>query len=116
MKKILLCGFLLLHPVIARAQAARPDAPASYLASAFSEWKTGPDGVARMNLVGDSANPTGLSAFRLRYPANYDSTRAQIHFHMGTEHILVLKGTLMVGFGEQVDYGAAKSYAAEGFV
>src|SRR6185436_14870375 len=36
--------------------------------------------------------------------------------HMGTEHILVLKGTLMVGFGEQVDYAAAKPYTAEGFV
>jgi quercetin dioxygenase-like cupin family protein len=116
MKKILLCAFLLLYPAVMRAQAARPDAPASYLASAFSDWKTGSDGVARMNLVGDSTNATGLSTFRLRYPANYDSTKATVHFHMGTEHILVLKGTLMVGFGEQVDFASAKSYGAEGFV
>src|SRR5215471_3536878 len=83
------------------------DASASYLASAFSDWKTGRDGVARMNLVGDSTNPTGLSAFRLRYSASAgDSTKAQVHFHMGTEHILVLKGTYVVGFGEKVDYAA----------
>src|SRR5689334_15971694 len=113
---MLFYALVLACPLAARAQATRPDAPASYLASAFSDWKTGSDGVARMNLVGDSTNPTGLSTFRLRYPANYDSTKAQVHFHMGTEHILVLKGTLMVGFGEQVDYASAKSYGTEGFV
>ncbi len=100
------------------AQAARPDAPTGFIASAFVDWKTGPDGVQRMNLVGDSTSPTGLSAFRLRYPANVgkDSTAALVHFHMGTQQILVLKGTLVVGFGDQVNYASAKEYQAEGFV
>jgi quercetin dioxygenase-like cupin family protein len=100
-----------------QAQAS-PTPGASFLASAFSDWRTGPDGVARMNLVGDSTAPTGLSAFRLRYGANVgkDSSKALVHFHMGTQHILVLKGTLVVGFGEQVDYSTVKEYGAEGFV
>jgi quercetin dioxygenase-like cupin family protein len=74
--------------------------------------------VARMNLVGDSTAPTGLSAFRLRYAANVgkDSSKALVHFHMGTQHILVLRGTLVVGFGEQVDYATVKEYGPEGFV
>src|SRR5262245_17449290 len=118
MKPVMWCSLMLtLSPVALAAQAARPDAPTSYLASAFSDWKTGPDGVARMNLVGDSTSPTGLSTFRLRYTGNAgDSTKATVHFHMGTEHILVLKGTLMVGFGEQMDFASAKPYSAEGFV
>src|SRR5690242_11813175 len=111
MKPIALCAVLLAYPLTAPAQSVPKDAPARYLASAFSDWKTGPDGVARMNLVGDSLSPTGLAAFRLRYPGN-DSARATVHFHMGTEHILVLKGTFVVGFGEQVDYAAARPYAA----
>jgi quercetin dioxygenase-like cupin family protein len=101
--------------VIAALQQA-PAAPIFY-ASAYSDWKTGPDGVARMNLVGtDSTSPAGLSTFRLRYPASRDSTRATVHYHFGTQHILVLKGTLLVGFGETVDYAAAKEYTAGGFV
>ena len=118
MKHIVWCALLLALPLTVRAQSAPANAPARFLASAFSDWKTGPDGVARMNLVGDSTSPTGLSAFRLRYPANIgnDSSKAAIHFHMGTEHILVLKGTLLVGFGERVDYASAKPYGPEGFV
>jgi quercetin dioxygenase-like cupin family protein len=119
MKRLLFCSVIIAaSPHALQAQSAPKDAPARFLASAFADWKTGPDGVARMNLVGDSTSPTGLSAFRLRYPANVgkDSSKAVVHFHMGTEHILVLKGTLMVGFGEQVDYASAKAYAPEGFV
>lgn len=116
MKQILCYALVLFYPLAALAQSV-PAAP-SYLASAFSDWKTGPDGVARMNLVGDSTSPTGLGAFRLRYPAKVgsDSSKAAVHFHMGTEHILVLKGTLVVGFGEKVDFAPAKAYQAEGFV
>ncbi|MBI4503225.1 MAG: hypothetical protein HY700_18970 [Gemmatimonadetes bacterium] len=96
MKQIVWCAVLLAYPLTVRAQSATRDAPARFLASAFADWKTGPDGVARMNLVGDSTSPTGLSAFRLRYPANVgsDSSTATVHFHMGTEHVLVLKASV----------------------
>ena len=118
MKQILFYALVLANPLTALAQSSPAEAGPRFLASAFSDWKTGPDGVARMNLVGDSASPTGLSAFRLRYHAGVgsDSSKAVVHFHMGTEHILVLKGTLVVGFGEQVDYASAKDYGPEGFV
>ena len=114
MKRVLLCSMILaVHAGVSYAQAGP-----LFVASAFSDWKTGPDGVARMNLVGDSTSPTGLSAFRLRYPAGVgsDSSKAVVHFHMGTEQILVLKGTYVVGFGDSVDYAAARAYTAEGFV
>src|SRR5437899_852274 len=118
MKQILFYALVLANPLTALAQSSPAEAGPLFLASAFADWKTGPDGVARMNLVGDSTSPTGLRAFRLRYPANIgnDSTRAAVHFHMGTQHILVLRGTLVVGFGEQVDYATAKEYGPESFV
>jgi len=78
--------------VFAGTVQAQSPAPLMF-ASALSDWKTGPDGVARMNLVGDSTSPASLATFRLRFPASAgDSTRATVHFHLGTEHILVLKG------------------------
>jgi len=118
MKSLVAAALVLAFPTIARAQSAPALPGPSYLASAFSDWKTGPDGVARMNLVGDSVSPTGLSAFRLRYPAGVgsDSTKAAVHFHMGTQHLTVIRRTLVVGFGENVDFASVKEYAAEGFV
>src|SRR5262245_54306216 len=118
MRHLILCSILAATRPYAVSAQSDPTSPPLFLASAFSDWKTGPDGVARMNLVGDSTSPTGLSAFRLRYPAGVgkDSTKALVHFHMGTEHVLVLKGTLVVGFGDSVDYQAAKEYGPEGFV
>ncbi len=110
MRRFLLCSAFMLSATTLNAQAL-------FYASAYSDWKTGPDGVARMNLVGtDSTSPAGLSTFRLRFPASHDSTKVAVHYHFGTEHILVLKGTLMVGFGETVDYAAAKEYTTGGYV
>ena len=120
MNRLLVCSLVFIAPIALPAQTASvpTDAPAGFIASAFSDWKAGRDGVQRMNLVGDSISPTGLSAFRLRFPANVgkDSSKAEVHFHLGTQYVLVLKGTLVVGFGEDVDYGSVKEYTAEGFV
>src|SRR3954470_23774905 len=90
----------------ASASVAQAPAPAAFSASALSEWRTGTDGVMRMNLVGDSTAPTGVNVFRKRFPAGVakDSSKARVHFHMATMHVLVLRGTLVLGFGDSLDY------------
>src|ERR1041384_2438814 len=110
-------AFLLALASPAAAQAPGRDQPLMF-ASAVSDWHTGTDGLQRMNLVGDSSAATGVSVFRLRYPAGVgkDSSKATVHFHLATEHVLVLKGTLVVGFGDSLDYAKAREYGPEGFV
>jgi hypothetical protein len=93
--------------------------PTNFLASGLSPWRTGPDGVARMNLVGRTdPSPTELVAYRERYPAAYlgDSTKVTVHRNVGTAHILVLHGTLVVGHGPNVDYARAAAYGPGSFV
>ena len=100
------------------ALASFAGAQERFYASATSGWVTGPDGVARMNLVGDSNAITGLSTFRLRYPAGVakDSSKARVQFHLGTEHILVLKGTLVIGLSDSIDYAGVREFTEGGFV
>jgi quercetin dioxygenase-like cupin family protein len=101
----------------ADAQSRDRVGEARMYASAVSDWITGPDGVARMNLVGDSNSITGLSTFRLRYPAGVkkDSSKAVIQFHLGTEHVLVLKGTIVVGLSDSLNYDGVREYTQGGF-
>jgi hypothetical protein len=90
-----------------------------FLASGLSSWRTGASGVARMNLVGRAdPSPTEFVAYRERYPSTYlgDSTKVTVHRNVGTAHILVLHGTLVVGFGGQVDYAKAAAYGPGSFI
>lgn len=99
--------------LLAAASQASAQSPA-FLASDVSGWKkVGRDGAERMNLVGrDPASPTELVAFRERYPASFmcDSTQAKVQRHLGTQHLQVLRGTLALGVGDEVDYAKAKQY------
>jgi hypothetical protein len=93
--------------------------PMNFLASAMSPWRTGPDGVARMNLVGRAdPSPTEFVAYRERYPATYlgDSTKVAVHRNVGTAHILVLHGTLVAGFDSTLDYAKARAYGPGSFI
>jgi hypothetical protein len=93
--------------------------PMAFLASGLSEWRSGPNGVARMNLVGRAdPSPTEFVAYRERYPGTYlgDSTKVTVHRNVGTAHILVLHGTLVVGFSAQVDYAKAAAYGPWSFI
>jgi quercetin dioxygenase-like cupin family protein len=94
------------------------DGDARMYATSYSDWITGPDGIARMNLVGDSNSVTGLSTFRLRYGAGVakDSSKAVVQFHLGTEHVLVLKGTLVIGLSDSLNYSGVSEFTAGGFV
>lgn len=92
--------------------------PMNFLASGLSPWRPGRDGVSRMNLVGRAdPSPTEFVAYRERYPATYlgDSTKVTVHRNIGTVHILVMSGTLMVGFGPEVDYSKAAAYGPGSF-
>ncbi len=111
-------SFLFALASAAGAQGREPIGQAHMYASAISGWITGPDGVARMNLVGDSNSVTGLSTFRLRYPAGVakDSSKAVVQFHLGTEHLLILKGTLVIGLSDSVNYSAVREFTEGGFV
>lgn len=108
--------FHMLASVAVAQGRGQPGEPRMY-ASAVSDWVTGPDGVARMNLVGDSNAVTGLSTFRLRYPAGVakDSSKAVVQFHLGTEHVLVLKGTIVVGLSDSLNYDGVREYTQNGF-
>src|SRR5208283_5129325 len=75
-----------------------PGGPMRFLASQLSPWRTGPTGVARMNLVGGpNASATQVVVYRERYPATFlgDSTKATVHRNVGTAYIIVLQGTLV---------------------
>ena len=63
---------------------------------------------AIMPLAGGKST-TDLTPFRIRYPAGFkaDSTA---HYHLGTEHIIILKGTLLVGLGDRTDRSRAVAY------
>lgn len=49
---------------------------------------------------GDSR--TAFNAFRIRYPDGFP-TDTGAHYHLGTEHVVILKGTRYLGVGEVVD-------------
>ena len=72
-----------------------------------------------MNLVGATpSSPTELVASRSRFvgsPAG-DTTRIICHYHFGTEHITILKGTLWFAIGEKVDRSKAKAYGPGSFI
>ena len=80
----------------------------------LKEWRVSPSGAAQMDLVtGDS--PTAMKAFRIRYPAGL-ATDTGSHYHLGTEHIVILKGTLYFAYGSEVDVTKAKPYGPGEFI
>ena len=90
---LLACSGVL--PLAAQDSVAckEPGGPMRFLASELSPWRTGPSGVARMNLVGHSPPyATEVRVYRERYPATFlgDSTKAPVHRTVGTAYILVL--------------------------
>ena len=80
----------------------------------LKEWRVSPSGAARMDLVtGDS--PTSMNAFRIRYPAGMPTDTGS-HYHLGTEHIVILRGTLYFAYGSEVDVSKAKPYGPGDFI
>ena len=111
MRYLLLPCALAALALSAQAQAQPPhDAPANGL----KEWRVGSNGVAVMPLAGGKS-ATDLTTFRIRYPAGFkaDSTA---HYHLGTEHVIILKGTLLVGLGDRTDRSRAIAYGPGSFI
>jgi len=69
------------------------------------KWVTTPAGVSIAKLAGDDKT-AGMYVIRYRFPANF---RVQPHFHPDDRIVIVLSGTLHVGYGEQFDEGALKA-------
>jgi mannose-6-phosphate isomerase-like protein (cupin superfamily) len=67
-----------------------------------------------MPLVGDPSKPEWF-AFRVRYPAGMKTDSAP-HFHLGTEHVTVLSGTLVLGIGDHIDPTKVTEYGPGSFV
>ena len=105
--------FLLMSCVLALPLAAQPST--EYVpTTGLREWRVSPSGVARMELIGGDS-PTAMKAFRIRFPAGFQSDTGA-HYHLGTEHIVILKGTLYLGFGADVDPSKARGYGAGDFI
>jgi quercetin dioxygenase-like cupin family protein len=72
-----------------------------------------------MNLVGHTVpGAVEFVTYRERYPANFmcDSTKISVHQHIGTQHIQVLRGTLMLGLGKDVNVSTAQAYGPGSFI
>jgi quercetin dioxygenase-like cupin family protein len=88
------------------------------------EWTLNPNGSARMNLAGGLAEgrpptTTELFVYRTHRPTprvHPDSIRMIYHYHFGTEHITVIKGTIYFAIGEKADRSKAKAYGPGSFI
>jgi mannose-6-phosphate isomerase-like protein (cupin superfamily) len=99
---------------IAFMHSTRMPLPADTLG--LGDWRPMGNGGYIMRLVGSTPpSPTELTAFRVRYPANFKADSG-VHYHLGTEHVVMLKGTLMVGFGDTADYSKMKAYGPGSFL
>jgi quercetin dioxygenase-like cupin family protein len=93
-------------------------------ANGLPEWLVSPNGSARMNLAGGlsdgrPATTTELITYRTHRPTQripFDSVRMIYHYHFGTEHITVIKGTVYFAIGEKADRYKAKAYGPGSFI
>lgn len=100
------------HP--ARAQSGSAAQATIPTPAGLGEWKPMGNGGDMMRLVGDPGKPEWF-AFRVRYPAGMKTDSAP-HFHLGTEHVTILSGTLVIGFGDHVDPSKVTEYGPGSFL
>jgi len=105
---------LLLASCVLTAPVAAQPSGGYVPTTGLKEWRVSPSGVARMELVG-SESPTAMKAFRTRFPTGFQSDTGA-HYHLGTEHIVILRGTLYLGFGAEVDLSKARGYGPGDFI
>jgi len=99
-------------------QPAAPDTTTVY-PNGIAPWRVMPNGLGIINLVGGTPpSPTELVAFRYHFPERMmsDTTRITYHYHFGTEHIRILKGTIWFGTGDKLDKSKAKAYGPGSFI
>jgi len=72
------------------------------------KWISTPYGVYIAKLTGDDKT-AGMYVIRYRFPANF---RVQPHFHPDDRLVVVLSGTLHVGYGERFNESTLKALPA----
>lgn len=72
------------------------------------KWDTSPRGNARANVLGDDTK-TGIYVNRTRFPPN---TKIQPHSHPDERVVMVVSGTLYMGYGDRLDESATKKLTA----
>jgi hypothetical protein len=78
------------------------------VASDDLEWAKQDNGTSRAPIVGDDRVP-GMYSYRARFPANF---RVEPHFHPDSRTVVVISGTLYVGYGERFDASTMKALPA----
>ena len=79
------------------------------------EWRDGPVALpsgAEMAVLEGDPTRGGLFTMRLRLPAGY---RIPPHHHGADEHVTVIAGTLLLGFGDTLSESATTAIPAGGF-
>lgn len=91
--------------------AEKPPAPVE---AGLKPWAVRPDGTAKMLLAG-GLSTTDMTTFRMYYPSTFKEASG-VHFHAGTEHVYVIKGSIRLGFGTCPDYAKAVTYGPGSFM
>jgi hypothetical protein len=95
--------------LVAGATLAQVDAFAPVrLAPEELTWTKRDNGTFRAGVAGDDQRP-GMYSYRARFPANH---RVEPHFHPDNRTVVVISGTLYVGFGERFDEREMKALPA----
>jgi mannose-6-phosphate isomerase-like protein (cupin superfamily) len=98
-----------------RAQNTVSDVPPSEPhAAGLKPWKIRPNGIASMPLAG-GLSTTDMTTFRMFYPANLKFDRTP-HYHLDTEHVIVLSGTVFLGMGRCLEPDKAVAYGPGSFI
>ena len=72
-----------------------------------------PPGAQRAVLLGDPSKPGELYVFRVKAP---DGFSVPPHWHPMDEHVTVISGVMMLGFGERTDDSAMQELPAGSYV
>src|ERR1700683_3447903 len=68
---------------------------------AAPSWQPIPGGGRIMRLAGGDASAQGEpNAYRVLFPADYQRDSG-VHYHLDTRHIVVLAGTIVIGYGDR---------------
>jgi quercetin dioxygenase-like cupin family protein len=89
------------HPIVALPDQITWGPPPPFLAEG-----------AKVAVLEGDPKAAGPFTIRVRMPDRY---RVAPHFHPGTEHVTVLKGTFKLGMGEKFDASALKRLPAGAF-
>lgn len=98
-----------------RKGAAAPPAKHTMIAAADMKWGPGPPALppgAQATVLDGDPSKAGLFIIRLKFPDGY---AIPAHSHPTAEHVVVVSGTLMAGFGDKMDEAEMHAITAGGY-